>query len=830
MERSISHQIESQHSHHRSRSNRATKIKSFIWHLFQMIVAMEIGMTLYHGGFVNQLAPMSYKFATIAYPLFDYWMMMIAMILPMICLMRFHKYDWRYCTGMTVAMLAPVAALTILMWIDLISLMTLRVAGSITMNLGMVIYMLMAEKNAGTHTVHSAHSTHSATQSHIGDHTHAVDHTGHEDVFRQRFWVSLFLSLPVLLYAPMLQRWFDFRTPEFAGSELIVPPLFSIIVFFYGGLPFLQMALPEIRYRRPGMMLLISLAISVSFVYSLATLLWNLGDGFFWELVTLIDIMLLGHWIETRSVRQASGALNALAKLMPDTAEQILPNGHSHTVPITALKAGDLVLARPGASIPADGQVVEGEADVNESMITGESLPVRKVPGANVIGGSIVGDSSLRVRVSAIGEQTTLAGIMRLVRDAQQSKSRTQILADRAAGWLFYLALGVALLTTIGWTLAIGLDLFTLQRVIAVLVIACPHALGLAVPLVVAISTTFAAQNGILLRNRLALESAREIDMVIFDKTGTLTQGQLGVVDIATAEGWNPDRALSLAAALESDSEHLIAQAIRRFARDRKLTLPSISNFLALRGRGVQATFENETYYVGGPRLLEMLSLTPEASIKSLADIANNNAQTVVYLTTRDKIITAFSIADVIRQESKQAIDELKKMGIEVAMLTGDSQAVAKAVANQLAIQRVFAEVLPEHKDQKVLELQKLGRHVAMVGDGVNDAPALTRADVGIAIGAGTDVAIESAGIILVRSNPLDVVKLFKLSRASYRKMIENLIWASGYNLIALPLAAGVLAQAGILLSPAVGALLMSLSTVIVAINAQLLRRLNLSQ
>ena len=676
---------------------------------------------------------------------------------------------------------------------------------------------------------HTAHPAHTDSHEHAGEHANHVDHTGHEEVFRQRFWGSLSLSIPVLLYAPMLQEWSRFSAPEFPGSRWIAP-LFAVIVFLYGGIPFLNMALPEIRNCQPGMMLLISLAISVSFVYSLATLVWNLGDGFFWELVTLIDIMLLGHWIEMRSVRKASGALNALAKLMPDTAEQVLPNGQVQTVPVTALKVDDLVLVRPGASIPADGQIVEGEAEVNESMITGESLPINKMAGANVIGGSIVGDGSLRVRVSAVGEQTALAGIMRLVREAQQSKSSTQILADRAAGWLFYLALGTALLTAVSWTFAIGFDLFTLQRVIAVLVIACPHALGLAIPLVVAISTTSAAQNGILIRSRLALEAAREVDVVIFDKTGTLTQGQLGIVEIATADGWDSDRALSLAAALESDSEHLIASAIRRFALDRKLILPSISHFSALKGRGVQAVLDNQTYYVGGPRLIEMLSLAPEANIKDFADTANNNAQTVVYLTTQDKIVGAFSIADILRPESKQVIGDLNKMGIDVAMLTGDSQAVAQAVANQLGIQRVFAEVLPEHKDQKIVELQKLGKRVAMVGDGVNDAPALTRADVGIAIGAGTDVAIESAGIVLVKSNPLDVVKIFKLSHASYRKMIQNLIWASGYNIVVLPLAAGVLAGAGILLSPAVGAVLMSLSTVIVAINAQLLRRVNLSQ
>ena len=663
--------------------------------------------------------------------------------------------------------------------------------------------------------LHEAHSAHAG---------HGTDHTGHEQMFRVRFWWSLLLSIPVLLYSGMIQMWLGFTPPAFPFSEWI-PFVFSVIIFAYGGVPFLQMAVPEIQERKPGMMTLISLAISVAFLYSVVAQFINLGEGFFWELVTLIDIMLLGHWLEMRSVRQASGALNELAKLMPDTAERIHQGDTTEAVPVSSLKSGDLVLVRPGASIPADGEVTDGHSNVNEAMITGESQPVHKMAGAKVIAGTINGDGSLRVRVTATGSETALAGIMRLVEQAQQSKSKTQVLADKAAGWLFYIALAAAIITGIAWTIADRFNIEVLNRVVTVLVIACPHALGLAVPLVVAITTALGARNGILVRNRLALEAAREIDVVIFDKTGTLTRGQFGVVDTATADGWEKDRALSLAAALEGDSEHLIAQAIRRFARDRKLTLPLINDFSALKGRGVQATVENEMYYVGGPRLLEMLSLTPQGNIKDFTDAANNNVQSVVYLTTKDKIIAAISIADVIRPESKQAVQSLREMGIEVAMLTGDSQAVAKAVANQLGIQRVFAEVLPEHKDQKVMELQQQGKRVAMVGDGVNDAPALTRADVGIAIGGGTDVAIESAGLILVNSNPLDVVKIFKLSRASYKKMIQNLWWAAGYNIVAIPLAAGVLASWGILLSPAVGAVLMSVSTIVVAINAQLLRR-----
>ncbi len=685
--------------------------------------------------------------------------------------------------------------------------------------------------NMEDHAAHTAHQGHTMPATSQGDHSahadHGTDHTGHEQMFRVRFWWSLLLSIPVLLYSEMIQMWLGFTPSAFPFSAWI-PFVFSVIIFAYGGVPFLQMAIPELQERKPGMMTLISLAISVAFIYSVAAQFLSLGEGFFWELVTLIDIMLLGHWLEMRSVRQASGALNELAKLMPDTAERIRQDDTTETVPVSALKQGEVVLVRPGASVPADGEVVDGHSNVNEAMITGESAPVHKMAGAKVIAGTINGEGSLRVRVTATGNETALAGIMRLVEQAQQSKSKTQVLADKAAGWLFYIALAAALITAIAWTIADTFNIEVLNRVVTVLVIACPHALGLAIPLVVAITTAMGARNGILVRNRLALEAAREIDVVIFDKTGTLTRGQFGVVEMATAEGWEKDRALSLAAALEADSEHLIAQAIRRFAQDRKLSLPPIRDFSALKGRGVQATVENETYYVGGPRLLEMLSLVPEGNIRAFTDTANSNAQSVVYLTAKDKIIAAISIADVIRPESKQAVQSLREMGIEVAMLTGDSQAVAEAVAKQLGIQRVFAEVLPEHKDQKVVELQQQGKRVAMVGDGVNDAPALTRADVGIAIGGGTDVAIESAGLILVNSNPLDVVKIFKLSRASYQKMIQNLWWAAGYNIFAIPLAAGVLANWGILLSPAVGALLMSVSTIVVALNAQLLRRAEL--
>jgi Cu2+-exporting ATPase len=573
------------------------------------------------------------------------------------------------------------------------------------------------------------------------------------------------------------------------------------------------------------MMLLISLAISVAFIYSLAAFVFSLGSTFFWELVSLIDIMLLGHWMEMRSVRQASGALNELAKLMPDTAERILPNGDTEEVSTAKLTQGDLVLVRPGASVPADGTVKQGESDVNEAMITGESRPVQKEPGTEVIGGTINGDGSLRVKVTATGDETALAGIMRLVEQAQQSKSNTQVLADKAAGWLFYVALAVAILTAIAWTIGVGFDVEVIARVATVLVIACPHALGLAVPLVVAITTAMGARNGILVRDRLALEQARLIDTVIFDKTGTLTQGEFGVVEVATRDGWNEEQALSLAAGIEGDSEHMIARGIRRSAEERDLDLPQVTDFESIKGRGVKAQSGGKTFHIGGPRMLELLSLELSEALIPLKEKAASRGQSVVYLIEENQSTAAFALADVIRPESKQAIDQLHEMNVRVAMLTGDSQAVADSVAEELGIDQVFAEVLPEHKDQKVAELQTQGQKVAMVGDGVNDAPALARADVGIAIGGGTDVAIESAGIILVQSNPLDVVKIFTLSQASYRKMIQNLWWAAGYNVVALPLAAGILAPFGILLSPAVGAVLMSLSTIIVAINAQLLRR-----
>ncbi|WP_425499792.1 copper-translocating P-type ATPase [Natrinema caseinilyticum] len=670
----------------------------------------------------------------------------------------------------------------------------------------------------------SGGSDHGGHDGHEGD---GGMHEGHEQMFRRRFFISTLLSIPVLLYSETLQAWLGFSVPAFPGSELI-NPVFAVIVFAYGGVPFLRMARPELEDQAPGMMTLISMAITVAFVYSLASVVFPTASTFFWELVTLIDIMLLGHWIEMRSVRRASSALDELAKLLPDTAERITENGDTEKVPVSDLSEGDLVLVRPGASVPADGIVEEGDSDVNESMITGESRPVSKEPGDEVIGGTINGDGSLRVQISATGDETTLAGIMRLVEEAQESKSQTQMLADRAAGWLFYVALSVAIVTAIAWTVAVSFNATVIERVVTVLVIACPHALGLAIPLVVAINTSLAARNGMLIRDRIAMEQARELDTVIFDKTGTLTKGEQGIVDVETVSDLEEDEALALAAAVESDSEHMIAQAIREAADERGVTPETATSFEAVKGRGVRATVDGETVYVGGPNLLPHLEIDIPPKLASFADRAGESAQTVVYLVREDEPVAAFALADVVRDESYQVVDALHELGLEVAMLTGDSEDVARAVADDLGIDTVFAEVLPEDKDKKVTELQDQGKFVAMVGDGVNDAPALTRSDIGIAIGSGTDVAVQSADIILVQNNPMDVVRLVKLSKASYRKMQQNLVWAAGYNVFALPLAAGILAPIGILLSPAVGALLMSLSTVIVAINAQFLRRVDL--
>ena len=604
--------------------------------------------------------------------------------------------------------------------------------------------------------------------------------------------------------------------------------ILSTIIFVYGGGIFLQGALGEIQRGTVGMMTLVSLAIVVAYVYSVATALLQAGMPLYWELATLIDVMLLGHWIELSAVGRASGALTELARLLPDTAERIV-DGTIEEVPVGSLQVGDLVLVRPGARVPADGEVVEGTSEVNESMITGESRPVDKRSGDKVIGGTVNGAGALRARVTKVGSDTTLAGIMRLVEEAQESRSQGEVLADRAAFWLTIIAIVAGTVTFLGW-LALGGPLsFALDRTVTVLVIACPHALGLAIPLVVAITTSLAARNGILIRDRVALEAARDLDVVVFDKTGTLTRGEQGVTGIVTIGGLSEDVALSLAAAVEADSEHPIARAIRQAAEARKIRWPAVGEFEALPGHGVRAKVDGVEVQVGGPRLLEPLGLTPPEPLRAALDRWAAEGKTVVYLVRDSRIAAAFAVADVIRDESYAAVTDLRAMGIRVALLTGDSKSVAEWVARELGIDEYFAEVLPGQKADRIGQLQARGLKVAMVGDGINDAPALVAANVGIAIGAGTDVAIESAGIILVRDDPRDVARVVRLSRASFRKMIQNLAWATGYNVVAMPLAAGVLAWAGIILVPAVGALLMSASTVVVAVNAQLLRGTSLA-
>lgn len=641
-------------------------------------------------------------------------------------------------------------------------------------------------------------------------------------MFKTKFWLSLAMTIPALVFSETVQGWFGFSL-IFPGS-MYIPALFGTIIFLYGGIVFLKGAKAELRDRAPGMMTLISMAISVAFVYSIAvTFSLVKGMDFWWELATLVTIMLLGHWLEMASVQNAKGALKELAKLLPDEAE--LADGTK--VPTGELKHGDIVLVRPGARIPSDGDVVSGESDVNESMLTGESKPVHKAAQSAVIGGTINGSGSLTVSITKVGADTALAGIMKLVADAEASRSKTQILADRAAFYLTFLALGAAVVTAVAWALTGASTGFILERVVTVLVIACPHALGLAVPLVTAISTTKAANHGLLIRKRVALESARNIDVVLFDKTGTLTKGEQGVVDIVAVE--DRDTVLKSAAAVERESEHPIARAIVTAAKDANLTLPQATSFSALAGRGAKAIINGKTTYVGGPRLIEEVEAELPYVIKQAEEKASAEGKTVVYIIHDDTVQGAIMLADVIRDESKEAVMALQQMGKRVAMLTGDSKGVAAWVAGELGLDEYFAEVLPEHKAETVNKLQQDGRKVAMVGDGVNDAPALTQADIGIAIGAGTDVAIESAGIVLASSDPRGVASIVKLSHATYRKMQQNLAWATGYNVIAIPLAAGVTAAAGFVLSPAFGAVLMSLSTIIVAVNAQLLRRLNLS-
>ncbi|HEX6640050.1 MAG TPA: heavy metal translocating P-type ATPase, partial [Thermoanaerobaculia bacterium] len=646
------------------------------------------------------------------------------------------------------------------------------------------------------------------------------------DMFRDLFWISLALTIPAVVWSPMVQDILGYRAPVFPGSRWI-DAVFGTAVFIYGGRVFLKGAVAELRSRLPGMMTLISLAIGVAFVFSAAVALGYEGMALWWELATLVTIMLLGHWMEMRSIQQASGALNELAKLLPSVATRVR-DGIEEQVPLDRLRDGDIVLVRPGESIAADGVVRQGESDVSEAMITGESRPVTKRADDDVIAGTVNGSGSLRIEVTGTGERTALAGIMRLVAQAQTSRSRAQALADRAAYWLTLVAIGSGIVTLVVW-LALGADMpWVIERVVTVLVIACPHALGLAIPLVVAISTTLGARSGLLVRDRRGLEEARNIDTVVFDKTGTLTLGEFRVVAIATAPGVSTVDALAVAAAVEQDSEHSIARGIVASARERALELPAVSGFAAIPGQGVRAQVNGAEVHIGGPALLRRLDVRLPPELEEAWRLARTQGRASIVVVRDGAAIASLTVADAVRPEAREAISRLHQAGVRVVMLTGDARTVADAVARDLGIDTVFAEVLPDQKSAKIEELQRAGHRVAMVGDGVNDAPALVTADVGIAIGAGTDVAVEAGDVVLVRSDPRDVPRIIALSRATYRKMVQNLWWAAGYNIVAIPLAAGALAGSGIVLHPAVGAVLMSASTVIVALNAQLLRRTRL--
>jgi P-type Cu2+ transporter len=661
---------------------------------------------------------------------------------------------------------------------------------------------------------------HGTAEGHHGDGGHA----SHAEMFRRRFWVSLALTVPTVLYSAMVQDWLGYTAPRFPGHTFVAP-LFGTLVFAWGGPVFLRAGWDELRSRQPGMMLLISMGLLVAFGASVATELGWIDVDLWFELATLVTIMLLGHWLEMRAIGQAQGALAALAELLPDEAERITDSG-VETVALDQLRLRDVVLVRPGGRVPADGVIVDGEAEVDESMITGESRPVRKRPGNRVVAGTVATESAVRVRIDALGADTALAGIQRLVEQAQASRSRAQALADRFAALLFYVAAVSGAITFAVWS-ALGHIDQAVERTVTVLVIACPHALGLAIPLTIAVSTGIAARAGILVKDRLALERMRTVDAVLFDKTGTLTTGRHAVSGVI-GDGVGEREVLALAAAVEADSEHPVARAIVTAARDRGVEAPSAAGFRSITGRGVEATIDGRPVAVGGPALLRERNLTEGETIAARTTEWRQRGATVLHVVRDGGIVGALALEDQVRPESREAIDGLHALGIRAVMITGDARQVADAVAAALGIDEVFAEVLPEDKDRAVADLQSRGLKVAMVGDGVNDAPALARADVGIAIGAGTDVAIESAGVVLASSDPRGVLGVIRVSRASYRKMTQNLAWGAGYNLIAIPLAAGVLSFAGITLSPAVGAILMSVSTVVVAFNAQLLRRLDL--
>lgn len=668
------------------------------------------------------------------------------------------------------------------------------------------------------HTDHEGHDAHAGHGGHGG-------HAGHEAIFRRKFWISLILTIPVVLYSHMVQDWLNFSMPEFAGSDWIAPVL-GTVIFIYGGEVFLRGGWDELKQRQPGMMALISLAITVAFVASAATTFGWLDLDFWWELALLVTIMLLGHWLEMRALGETQSALQALADLVPDEAERVTDAG-TEIVRASELQMGDLVLVRPGSSVPADGVIESGRAEFDESMITGESRPVERREGDHIVAGTVVAGSSIRFRVDAIGDETALAGIQRMVADAQSSKSRAQALADRFAAMLFYIAAGAGVITFFVWWLIVGDLNQAITYTVTVLVISCPHALGLAIPLVIAITTEVGAKNGVLIKDRLALERMRLVNSVLFDKTGTLTRGEHVLRDLAGMNGAE-DRMLSLAAAVEMDSEHPLARAIVNEARERELKIPQATDFQAISGRGVSATVDGNMVTVGGPTMLKELRLTVPAPVQRASEEWSSRGSAALYVVRDGEVIGGLSMEDEVRDESHAAVRDLQRENVRVVMITGDAQPVADAVAGELGIDEVFAQVLPEKKQSVVKELQDRGERVAMVGDGVNDAPALAQADVGLAIGAGTDVAIQSAGIVLASSDPRMVAGVRRLSAWSYRKMIQNLVWAVGYNIVAIPIAAGVLAPWGISMPPAAAAVLMSLSTIIVALNAQLLRRVDI--
>jgi Cu2+-exporting ATPase len=662
------------------------------------------------------------------------------------------------------------------------------------------------------HKMHAAHKH--AEKGHAAHHAHMV-----ED-FKRRFWISLILTIPVLILSPLIQSLLRFSL-KFPGDKFILFGI-STFIYFYGGWPFLKGIFNELKKKQPGMMTLIALAITVAYVYSSGVVFGIRGKFFFWELVTLIDIMLLGHWIEMRSVMGASRALEELARLMPSEAHLVLGDGSIKDIKLEELKQGDRVLIKPGEKIPADGRVIDGESEINEAMITGESKPVSKGANDEVIGGSVNGSGSLTIEVKKTGKDSYLSQVVELVRAASESKSKAQDFANRAAFWLTLIAVTAGVVTLISWLMLGKEFVFALERMVTVMVITCPHALGLAIPLVIAVITALSAQNGLLIRNRTAFENARNLQMIVFDKTGTLTKGEFGVSDIISLGNWNENDLLRKVASVEINSEHTIAKGIVKKAKEKNLKLNKVEKFEAIAGKGAKAQVEGEEIFVGNKGIFDIANVKSVEAEKKMEEIALQG-KTIVFVISGKKIQGIVGLSDIIRDESKEAVGKLKDLGLELAMITGDNNATAKYVAGELGLDTYFAEVLPDKKSEKIKQLQRQGKKVAMVGDGVNDAPALAQADVGIAIGAGTDVAVETADVILVKNDPRNVVDVIALSRATQRKMVQNLVWATGYNIFAIPLAAGVLYKYGIILVPAVGALIMSLSTIIVAINARLI-------